>query len=185
MTYRLTRIITRSGDGGTTSLADGSRVGKDSPRIEALGTVDELNSVLGVLLTETLPEEIRDWLLRVQNDLFDVGAGLAVPGHDTIQPARVTALETQADAMNAGLPPLQEFILPGGSRAGALAHLARSVCRRAERTVVCVAQQEIVSEVIRQYLNRLSDALFILARYLNQSNGQKDICWQPYRPEKG
>ena len=184
MANRLTSIITRGGDGGSTSLADGRRVAKDSPRIDALGSVDELNSVLGVLLTESLPDTIRQWLQGVQNDLFDVGAALAVPGHDTLPAERVAALEAQAAALNADLPPLQEFILPGGSRAAAFSHLARSVCRRAERAVVKVTHEESVPETVRQYLNRLSDALFILARHLNRQVNVADVSWQPYRPEK-
>jgi cob(I)alamin adenosyltransferase len=183
MGHRLSRIVTRTGDDGTTGLGDGSRVGKDATRIAALGDVDELNSVIGVLLTETLPQEVGCWLSEVQHVLFDLGSELAVPGYRALLPAQVLALEEKVVEMNAALPMLKEFILPGGVRSAALAHQARSVCRRAERTVVALARDEAVSEAARQYLNRLSDALFVLARHLNRVAGQSDVLWQPRRHE--
>jgi cob(I)alamin adenosyltransferase len=181
MGHRLSRIVTRTGDDGSTGLGDGSRVGKDSARIDALGDVDELNSVIGVLLAESLPEDVAGWLLAVQHDLFDLGGELAVPGYAVLSVAHVEALERQLALFNAGLPMLKEFILPGGSRASALAQQARSVCRRAERAVVALARTETVSTPARQYLNRLSDALFVLARHLNRVAAVDDVLWQPGR----
>ncbi|MDN0076565.1 cob(I)yrinic acid a,c-diamide adenosyltransferase [Crenobacter sp. SG2303] len=181
MGHRLSRIVTRTGDDGTTGLGDGSRVEKDSARIGALGEVDELNSVLGLLLTEPLPQEIADWLAEVQHDLFDLGSELAVPGYSALAEVHVLALEAQIGKLNADLPMLKEFILPGGSRPAALAHQARSVCRRAERSVVSLARSEVVSDASRQYLNRLSDGLFVLARWLNRELGVPDVLWQPKR----
>jgi len=184
MGHRLSRIVTRTGDDGTTGLGDGSRVDKDSLRIHALGEVDELNCVLGLLLAEPLPAEIVDWLSGVQHDLFDLGSELAVPGFEALKPPRVTALETQLEAMNCLLPMLKEFILPGGTRAAALAHQARAVCRRAERALVSLARADQVSTMARQYLNRLSDALFVLARHLNRLQQVADVQWQPGRTDK-
>lgn len=181
MGHRLSRIITRTGDNGTTGLGDGSRVNKDAPRIEAIGEVDELNSVLGVLLAEALPQDIRTWLSEVQHVLFDLGSELAVPGYLAVLEEHVLALEEQAGLMNADLPMLKEFILPGGGRPAALAHQARTVCRRAERRVVALSREEEVSDSARKYLNRLSDALFVLARHLNRVAGVSDAQWQPRR----
>ncbi|WP_028536346.1 cob(I)yrinic acid a,c-diamide adenosyltransferase [Paludibacterium yongneupense] len=181
MGHRLSRIVTRTGDDGSTGLGDGSRVGKESPRIEALGDVDELNSVLGVLLAESLPSDVTDWLCAVQHDLFDLGGELAVPGYAVLTVGHVEALERQLALFNADLPMLKEFILPGGSRASALSQQARAVCRRAERALVALARDEAVSTPARLYLNRLSDALFILARYLNRAAGVADVLWQPGR----
>lgn len=178
MANRLTRIYTRTGDGGTTGLADGSRVAKDAPRIEAIGAVDELNSVVGLLLCEELAEPIRDCLNGVQHDLFDVGGELSVPGHALLSEAHSRRLENALDAFNAGLPPLKDFILPGGSRAASLAHVARSVSRRAERAVVALAGTETVAPPLMQYMNRLSDLLFVLARLLNRHAGRADVYWQ-------
>ncbi|WP_159875899.1 MULTISPECIES: cob(I)yrinic acid a,c-diamide adenosyltransferase [Aquitalea] len=183
MGHRLSRIVTRTGDDGTTGLGDGSRVAKDCTRVHALGEVDELNSVLGVLLAEDLPEDVSRHLLAVQHDLFDLGSELAVPGYAAIKPEHVVTLEQWVSQMNAGLPMLKEFILPGGSRPAGLAHQARSVCRRAERALVAAAHEGEVSQAARQYLNRLSDALFILARHLNKALGQPDVLWQPHRRE--
>lgn len=181
MGHRLSRIVTRTGDDGSTGLGDGSRVGKDSPRVRALGDVDELNSVIGVLLAEELPDEVAQRLLAVQHDLFDLGSELAVPGYAALKPEHVAMLEEWVEAMNADLPMLKEFILPGGSRQAGLAHQARSVCRRAERAVVTAAHDSEVSTAARQYLNRLSDALFVLARHLNKALGRPDVLWQPHR----
>lgn len=181
MGHRLSRIVTRTGDNGTTGLGDGSRVAKDALRIHALGEVDELNSVIGVLQAESLPEAVSDWLAVVQHDLFDLGSELAVPGFVALNAAAVERLEQQVEDMNRSLPMLKEFILPGGARDAALAHQARSVCRRAERTLVTLAQGEEVSVLARQYLNRLSDALFVLARHLNRVHDRPDVLWQPRR----
>jgi cob(I)alamin adenosyltransferase len=181
MGHRLSRIVTRTGDNGTTGLGDGSRVAKDALRICALGEVDELNSTLGVLSAESLPQEVAEWLTVVQHDLFDLGSELAVPGFAALAETAVVRLEAQIEAMNRPLPMLKEFILPGGARDAALAHLARAVCRRAERALVTLAQQEPVSDCARQYLNRLSDALFVLARHLNRVHQRGDVLWQPRR----
>ncbi|MBV8679456.1 MAG: cob(I)yrinic acid a,c-diamide adenosyltransferase [Aquitalea sp.] len=181
MGHRLSRIVTRTGDDGTTGLGDGSRVGKDCARVQALGDVDELNSVIGVLLAEVLPDDVVQHLLAVQHDLFDLGSELAVPAYAALKPEHVLQLEQWVTAMNADLPMLKEFILPGGSRPAALAHQARSVCRRAERALVTAAHEGEVSVSARQYINRLSDALFVLARHLNQKLGHADVLWQPHR----
>ncbi|MFN6962034.1 MAG: cob(I)yrinic acid a,c-diamide adenosyltransferase [Rhodocyclaceae bacterium] len=178
MGYRLSKIYTRTGDAGTTGLGDGSRVTKDAPRIAALGEVDELNAVIGLLLCEELPNEVRTLLLGVQHDLFDLGGELSVPAAAFLKDTQPTRLEEAIDRFNAELAPLEEFILPGGTRAAALAHLARTVCRRAERAVVSLARSENVSAPARQYLNRLSDLLFVLARWLNHHAGHGDVLWQ-------
>jgi cob(I)alamin adenosyltransferase len=175
---RLSRIITRTGDAGTTGLGDGSRTTKDSLRIDAMGEVDELNSSLGVLLCEDIPDAIRNALLDVQNDLFDLGGELCLPGMNVIKSMQVERLETQADAFNADLSMLKEFILPGGTRPAALAHLSRTVCRRAERAMVRLHNTEEISEPARRYINRLSDLLFILGRALNKAGGRSDVLWQ-------
>jgi len=175
---RLSKIVTRTGDAGTTGLGDGSRTTKDSLRIDAIGEVDELNSSLGVLLCEDLPDAVRSALLDVQNDLFDLGGELCLPGMAVIKDAQVARLEEQAEAFNADLPMLKEFILPGGTRAAALAHLSRTVCRRAERSMVRLHTAEPLSEPARRYINRLSDLLFILGRALNRASGRGDVLWQ-------
>jgi len=177
MGNRLSKIVTRTGDAGTTGLGDGSRVAKDCERIDCIGEIDELNSMIGVLLAETLPEDIRPSLLRIQNDLFDLGGEICIPGSSIISEEHVLRLEEQASRFNADIPPLKNFILPGGTRPAALAHLARSVCRRVERRVVHLGNNEPVSEFARKYLNRLSDLLFILGRTLNQASGQGDVLW--------
>ena len=178
MGNRLTRIYTRTGDAGTTGLASGARVAKDAPRIEAIGAVDELNSALGVLLAETVPAPLRGCLTDVQNDLFDLGGELSVPGHPIMSAAHVERLERELDRLNSALPPLREFILPGGSRSAALAHVARAVCRRAERRVVSLSRKQKVAPVLLVYLNRLSDLLFVAARELNRAEGQPDVLWK-------
>jgi cob(I)alamin adenosyltransferase len=178
MANRLTRIYTRTGDGGTTGLADRSRVAKDAPRIEAIGAVDELNSVIGLLLAEELPDAERACLTGVQHDLFDLGGELSVPGHAIIGKAHVERLERELDRLNAGRPPLKDFVLPGGSRAAALAHVARTVCRRTERRLVTLSRKHKVSPDMRAYLNRLSDLLFVIARATNRHAGQPDVLWQ-------
>lgn len=181
MGHRLSKIYTRTGDEGTTGLGDGSRVSKDSLRVHAMGEVDELNSVVGLLLIEELPEATRALLTDVQHDLFDLGGELSIPGMNLLADEGVGRLERELDAMNDTLAPLKEFILPGGTRAAALAHLARAVCRRAERAVVALSAAEKVREAPRHYLNRLSDLLFVLARYLNREAGRGDVLWQKGR----
>ncbi len=181
MGYRLSKITTRTGDAGTTGLGDGSRVAKDSARIHAIGEVDELNSQLGVLLVEPLPDDVAGWLAGVQHDLFGLGGELAVPGYVAILDAHILRLEDMTRLMNAELSPLKEFILPGGSRAAALAHVVRAVARRAERAVVALGGHEAVSAQALAYLNRLSDMLFVLARYLNHRAGCTDVLWTPGR----
>ncbi|MFO1313471.1 MAG: cob(I)yrinic acid a,c-diamide adenosyltransferase [Burkholderiales bacterium] len=181
MGNRLSKIVTRTGDAGTTGLGDGSRIAKDSPRIEAIGTVDELNSTIGVLLAEPLPEAISACLLAIQHDLFDLGGELSIPGYTSMTDAHVARLEAEVERFNAELPPLKEFILPGGARPAALAHVARTVCRRAERTLVAAAAGEPITQVSRIYLNRLSDLLFVLARTLNRAAGRNDVLWQKNR----
>lgn len=178
MGNRLSKIYTRTGDAGTTGLGNGNRVSKNSLRIHSLGEVDELNAVIGLLLTEELPEEVRALLTDVQNDLFDLGGEVCIPGMSMISERQVTRLENELDRMNEHLEPLKDFILPGGTRAAALAHLARTVCRRAERMLVGLAQEEAVNDGPRQYLNRLSDLLFVLGRALNRAGGRGDVLWQ-------
>jgi cob(I)alamin adenosyltransferase len=181
MGHRLSKIYTRTGDDGTTGLGDGRRVAKDSLRISAIGEVDELNCAIGLLLAEALPEDIAALLTGIQHELFDLGGELAVPGMSLIVPAQIDRLEEALDGHNAELAPLKEFILPGGSRAAALAHLARAVCRRAERAVVALAAAEAVADPPRRYLNRLSDLLFVLGRTLNRAAGRGDVLWQKDR----
>jgi cob(I)alamin adenosyltransferase len=184
MAKRLTRIYTRTGDDGSTGLADGSRVGKDSLRIDVIGDVDELNSGVGVLLAEELPAELRETLVTIQHDLFDLGGELSVPGHGLIATSHVVRLERELDALNSALPALKDFVLPGGSRAAAAAHLARTVCRRAERKLVALSRTERVPPLLLQYLNRLSDLLFVCARALNRHAGQQDVLWEQGKNRK-
>ena len=174
---RLSKIVTRTGDKGETGLGDGSRIGKDSLRIHALGEVDELNSMLGVLLAEEVPAAIRGALESIQHDLFDLGGELCLPGMEVMKPEQVARLEALVEEFNAELSMLKEFILPGGTRPAALAHLARTVCRRAERAVVSLAHQDKVGATPRQYLNRLSDLLFVFGRALNRAGGRGDVLW--------
>jgi cob(I)alamin adenosyltransferase len=182
MGNRLSKIVTRTGDGGTTGLADGSRISKDASRIAALGDVDELNSVLGLLLAEGLPADIANELVDIQHDLFDCGGEMAIPGYVAVTQAQVERLDGWLEVHNAPLTPLKEFILPGGHHSAAVAHLARTVCRRAERSVVALARAEAAAKPVNpmtlQYLNRLSDYLFILARTLNRRAGRDDVLWQ-------
>lgn len=179
MGYRLSKIYTRTGDDGSTGLGDGTRVPKDAARVEAFGTVDELNSVLGLLLCETTGDDLRAALTRIQHTLFDLGGELCIPGRSVLAEAQVTELENLLDQLNADLAPLKEFILPGGTRAAALCHVARSVCRRAERRVYTLSRTEAVSPVTLKYLNRLSDLLFVMARALNRAGDTPDVLWQP------
>lgn len=185
MGYRLSKIYTRTGDAGSTGLGDGSRTGKDSARITALGESDELNSVLGLLLCETLPPDVAELLTDIQHDLFDLGGEVCVPGGSYLKEDLPTKLEAAIDRYNAELAPLKEFILPGGCRPAALAHLARTVCRRAERALVTLSRDESVSVTARRYLNRLSDLLFVLARHLNRVSGHGDVLWQRNRTADG
>ena len=182
MSNRLTRLYTRQGDKGSTGLANGNRVAKNHPRIEALGDVDELNALLGLLAAELKTDDpLTTALMSLQNDLFDLGGELAVADkkYSVIDATCVEALEEQLDQRNATLPPLQEFILPGGNRAAAQAHLARTVCRRAERRLVELAATETVNPLAIAYLNRLSDLLFVYARLLARRDGNSEILWQP------
>jgi len=181
MGKRLSKIATRTGDDGSTGLGDGSRTRKDSLRIAAIGDVDELNSQLGLLLTENLPEPVGAAMLHVQHDLFDLGGELCIPGYTLLKPAQVAQLDDWLAHYNADLPRLAEFILPGGSRAAAQAHVCRAVCRRAERSLVALGAAEALNEAPRQYLNRLSDLLFVLARVLNRAGGGSDVMWQRAR----
>jgi len=182
MGNRLSKIVTRTGDDGSTGLADGSRIAKDSARIHAIGNVDELNSQIGVLLAETLPLEIKRTLLLVQNDLFDLGGSLALPvapfGKD-----KLSRLDAAIAHFNADLPPLKEFILPGGTRAAALCHVARTVARRAERDLVALTHADTVPEHALSYLNRLSDLLFVLCRVLNRAAEQVETMWARISPD--
>ena len=179
MGHRLTKIYTRTGDTGDTGLGDGSRVPKDSLRVHALGEIDELNSALGVLLAEELPPGMRAALAVIQHELFDLGGEVCIPGHTSMSEQQVSQMETLLDDYNRDLPPLKEFILPGGTRAASLAHLARTVCRRAERALVSLSRAEPVGTAARKYLNRLSDLLFVLGRALNRAGGGSDVLWQP------
>jgi len=185
MSKRLTQIATRTGDDGSTGLGDGSRVSKGALRVHAMGDVDELNSQLGVLLCEPLPDDVRDLLLTIQHELFNLGGELSIPGYELLKAEAVAGLDTALAHYNGGLPRLAEFILPGGTRSAALAHVGRTVARRAERSVVALAAAETVREAPRQYLNRLSDLLFVLARVLNRANldrlGGDDVYWQSER----
>ncbi|HUX91405.1 MAG TPA: cob(I)yrinic acid a,c-diamide adenosyltransferase [Gallionellaceae bacterium] len=177
MANRLSKIVTRTGDKGTTGLADGTRVSKDSMRIHCLGAVDELNSQIGLLLCETLPLDIRGLLLQVQNDLFDLGGSLAYPVSPFTED-KLARLDIAIAHYNADLPPLKEFILPGGTRVACLCHIARTIARRAERELVALAQSEEAPPHGLPYLNRLSDLLFVLSRVLNRSAGQAETLWQ-------
>jgi cob(I)alamin adenosyltransferase len=181
MGHRLTQIATRTGDDGTTGLGDGSRTRKDSLRVAAMGDVDELNSTIGLLLTEALPDDIREALLDIQHDLFDLGGELCIPGFENLAESQVARLDALLLRYNATLPRLQEFILPGGSRSAAIAHIARTVCRRAERAIVSLGGEEAIRPACRQYVNRLSDLLFVLARVLNRHEGGTDVQWQKGR----
>lgn len=179
MGHRLSRIYTRTGDDGSTGLGDGSRVPKDSLRVEAYGTVDELNSHIGLLRAELPAGHAAQALLsRIQHELFDLGGELCIPGYSLIKEEGIDRLEAGIDTLNETLPPLKDFILPGGNRAASLAHVARTVCRRAERRVHTLAGQEDISGLGLKYLNRLSDYLFVLARVLARENGGTEVLWQ-------
>jgi cob(I)alamin adenosyltransferase len=185
MGQRLTQIATRTGDNGTTGLGDNSRVSKNSLRVHAMGEVDELNSHIGVLLCETMPESVRGLLVEVQHQLFNLGGELSIPGFELLKPESVLALDQALAEHNENLPKLQEFILPAGNRAASLAHVCRTVARRAERAVVALGNEEALKEAPRQYLNRLSDLMFVLARVLNRyrTDGTvgDDVYWKSER----
>ena len=181
---RLSKIYTRTGDDGTTGLGDGTRVAKDSARVASYGTVDELNSVIGVVLAQEIPAAVRETLTQVQHDLFDLGGELCIPGMEMIHAADIDRLETTLDGFNADLPALKDFILPGGGAAAAHCHVARTVCRRAEREVVALARSEPVRAEAIRYLNRLSDLLFVIARVLARSSGHGEVLWQHERRKK-
>lgn len=181
MGNRLSKIATRTGDNGTTGLGDGSRTGKDSLRIHAIGDVDELNSFVGLLLCEDMPQALREDLVSIQHDLFDLGGELCIPGYQMIKDEHVARLDALLEKYNEGLPALKEFILPAGSRAASLAHVCRTVCRRAERAIVTLGRDETINDFPRQYVNRLSDLMFVLSRVLNRHAGGSDVLWQHER----
>lgn len=184
MGKRLTQIATRTGDDGTTGLGDNTRVSKDSLRVHAMGDVDELNSHIGVLLCEELPAEARVLLVEIQHELFNLGGELSIPGFELLKGEAVGALDEALAQFNAQLPRLEEFILPAGNRAAAQAHVCRTVARRAERAVVALGKADALRETPRQYLNRLSDLLFVLARVFNRMNGGDDVYWKSEKLRK-
>ncbi|UDF36299.1 UNVERIFIED_ORG: cob(I)yrinic acid a,c-diamide adenosyltransferase [Shinella sp. XGS7] len=188
MANRLSQIATRTGDDGSTGLGDGSRVPKDHLRVMAMGDVDELNSQIGVLLAEPLPEDVRELLITIQHELFNLGGELCMPGYSLLKDDAVLRLDQALADHNAALPRLAEFILPAGTRSAAIAHVCRTVARRAERAVVTLAAQESINAAPRQYLNRLSDLLFVLARVLNRANldgkGGDDVYWHSERLQR-
>ena len=190
MGNRLTQIATRTGDDGTTGLSDGSRVPKDHLRVQAMGDVDELNSNLGVLLAEPLPDDIRDLIVVIQHELFNLGGELSWPGGELLKDAAVLRLDEALEHHNAALPRLKEFILPAGTRSAVIAHVCRTIARRAERAVItlALAEPQAIRAAPRQYLNRLSDLLFVLARVLNRANldglGGDDVYWQSERMKR-
>lgn len=182
MGKRLSKIYTRTGDDGSTGLGDGSRTQKDSERVAAYGTTDELNSIVGMLLAQGVPSGVEAVLNEIQHHLFDLGGELCIPGFQSIQESHVEWLERTLDHFNEPLPALEDFILPGGSQAAATCHLARTVCRRAERHVVTLARDEEVPPFSMKYLNRLSDLLFVLARVISRADGGSEVLWQKHRP---
>lgn len=184
MGKRLTKIATRTGDDGTTGLGDGSRTGKDALRVQAMGDVDELNSHLGLLLCEDMPDDLRSELLTIQHDLFDLGGELCIPGYSLVAGSQVVRVDALLEKYNADLPALQEFILPGGSRAAALTQVCRTVCRRAERSIVALGRAETLNPAPGQYINRLSDLLFVVARTLNRYSGGADVLWEKGRASR-
>ena len=189
MGNRLSQIATRTGDNGTTGLGDNTRVSKDSLRVHAMGDVDELNSNIGVLLCEAMPDGVRGLLVEIQHQLFNLGGELSIPGYELLKPEAVLALDEALEEHNAQLPKLAEFILPAGTRAASLAHVCRTVARRAERAVVALGQAEPLKDTPRQYLNRLSDLMFVLARVLNRyrTDGTvgDDVYWKSERLARG
>jgi cob(I)alamin adenosyltransferase len=184
MGNRLTAIATRTGDTGTTGLGDNTRVSKNSLRVHAMGDVDELNSHIGLLLCEALPANVRELLIDIQHELFNLGGELCIPGYELLKTEALLQLDEALAHYNAQLPPLKEFILPAGSRAASQAHICRTVARRAERTVVALGNEEALKDNPRQYLNRLSDLMFVLARVLNRVDGGDDVYWKSARMQK-
>lgn len=185
MGNRLTQIATRTGDAGTTGLGDNARVSKNSLRVHAMGDVDELNSHIGLLLCEDLPADVRTLLVEIQHQLFNLGGELSIPGYELLKAEAVLALDDALATHNAQLPRLQEFILPAGNRAAAQAHVCRTVARRAERQLVALGNEEAIQDAPRQYLNRLSDLMFVLARVLNRLDGGDDVYWKSERMKRG
>jgi cob(I)alamin adenosyltransferase len=181
MGQRLTQISTRTGDNGTTGLGNNQRVSKNSLRVHAMGEVDELNSHIGVLLCEDMPQEVREVLVEVQHQLFNLGGELSIPGFELLKAEAVAELDTALTTYNAQLPKLEEFILPAGTRGASLAHVCRTVARRAERATVALGNEESLNDTPKQYLNRLSDLMFVLARVLNRLNGGDDVYWKSQR----
>jgi cob(I)alamin adenosyltransferase len=179
MAKRLTMIVTRTGDDGTTGLGDGTRVAKDAPRIAAMGDLDELNSALGVVRSEPLPPIVESALARVQNDLFDLGGEVCIPGRSALREAHLEEIERHIEGLRAPLPELREFVLPGGARGASACHLARAICRRAERSLVALSHREQVAPLGIRYLNRLSDLLFLAARTINAAAGVPEPMWKP------
>jgi cob(I)alamin adenosyltransferase len=177
MGNRLSKIYTRTGDSGTTGLGDGSRINKDSLRVDAMGDADELNSVLGIMITEGVPDILLESLIQIQHDLFNLGGEICMPGYVILKQERITDLEKLIDSLNENLLPLKEFILPGGTKAAAYCHLARTVCRRAERKLIMLHRAEPVTAISLQYLNRLSDLLFVMCRTINHVAGVSDVLW--------
>jgi len=185
MGNRLTQIATRTGDAGTTGLGNNQRVSKNSLRVHAMGDVDELNSHIGVLLCEAMPADVQNLLVEIQHQLFNLGGELSIPGFELLKPEAVLALDEALAHYNEQLPRLEEFILPAGTRAASQAHVCRTVARRAERAVVALGNEEAIGEAPRQYLNRLSDLMFVLARVLNRLNGGDDVYWKSERMQRG
>jgi cob(I)alamin adenosyltransferase len=181
MGNRLSKIYTRTGDKGSTGMGDGSRVEKDSVRVSAMGDIDELNSVMGMVISQCQPGEVQEMLITIQHDLFNLGGQLTMPDYELITDERVTWLEESLDAYNEDLPPLKEFILPGGGVAAAQCHLARAVCRRAERTLVALSREYDFNRYILAYINRLSDLLFVTSRVLSREAGEAEVYWQSER----
>jgi cob(I)alamin adenosyltransferase len=184
MGNRLTQIATRTGDEGTTGLGNNQRVSKNSLRVHAMGDVDELNSHIGLLLCETMPDDVRTLLVEVQHQLFNLGGELSIPGFELLKAEAVVVLDGALEKYNAQLPKLEEFILPAGNRAASQAHICRTVARRAERATVALGNEEALNDAPRQYLNRLSDLMFVLSRVLNRMDGGSDVYWQSERMKK-
>ena len=184
MGNRLTQIATRTGDEGTTGLGNNQRVSKNSLRVHAMGDVDELNSHIGLLLCEKMPDDVRHLLVAVQHQLFNLGGELSIPGFELLKAEAILVLDASLEKYNAQLPKLEEFILPAGNRAAAQAHICRTVARRAERATVALGNEEALNDAPRQYLNRLSDLMFVLSRILNRMDGGSDVYWQSERMKK-
>jgi cob(I)alamin adenosyltransferase len=184
MGNRLTQIATRTGDEGTTGLGNNQRVSKNSLRVHAMGDVDELNSHIGLLLCEAMPDDVRTLLVEVQHQLFNLGGELSIPGFELLKAEAVAVLDQALEKYNAQLPKLEEFILPAGNRAASQAHICRTVARRAERATVALGNEEALNDAPRQYLNRLSDLMFVLSRVLNRIDGGTDVYWQSERMKK-